>query len=98
MSPFDRVSFLRNKAKRRESQVKRRAAVPRPALSLAEQVSKADLLEAAWAMAGLLNDAGSVDDEASTLSRLFHELDEVRVQRGARRIRLLDALAGEKIR
>ena len=61
---------------------KRRAEVPSAAASMAYHVSKADLLEAAWHLASLANDAGSCDDDGSTLRRLCDELAELRRQSG----------------
>lgn len=62
---------------------KRRADVPREALRLAEDVSKADLLEAAWHLASLLNGSGC-DDDRETLARLRMELDALRANQGRR--------------
>jgi hypothetical protein len=66
------------------SGVKRAASVPREARLLAHRVSKSDLLEVAWSLAALANDAGSVDDDVSTLSRLVDELNAQRENRGLR--------------
>lgn len=63
-----------------------RAAVPTEALELFEHVSKAELLEVAWQLAGLANDAGSADDDASTRARLVEEINLLRDQRGARKL------------
>lgn len=64
--------------------LKRRAEVPIRAVILSERVSKADLLEAAWYMASLSNEAGSCDDDESTLDRLVFALDRAREWRGAK--------------
>lgn len=66
--------------------MKRRAEVP--AALISEAVSKADLLEAAWHLASLCNDAGSVDDDESTFKRLVEELNISRANRGARPVKL----------
>jgi hypothetical protein len=63
---------------------KRSADVPLCAHRLNEGVSKADLLEAAWHLASLCNEAGSCDDVASTLERLIEELNTIRANRGER--------------
>lgn len=62
---------------------KRRAQVPVEALRLAENVSKADLLEAAWHLAALCNGSGS-DDDQRTLARLRGEFDVLRANQGRR--------------
>lgn len=67
---------------------KRRANVPTQAVYLGNEASKADLLEAAWHLASLSNDAGSVDDDASTLKRLLEELNQHRQARGTRPLKL----------
>lgn len=65
--------------------VKRIADVPKAALALAEKVSKADLLEAAWSLASLCHEGGC-DDDAGTLTRLVEELDRGRARRGRGRL------------
>lgn len=62
---------------------KRRAQVPVEALRLAENVSKADLLEAAWHLASLLN-GSDCDDDRETLIRLRFELEALRANQGRR--------------
>lgn len=54
--------------------MRRKPNLPRGALTLAGHVSKTDLLEAAWSLASLCNDAGSADDNVSTLLRLVEEI------------------------
>ena len=68
------------------SGIKRRPGVPMSARLLAENVSKADLVEAAWDLASLLNDAGSVDDDESTFEQLVATIDALRDARGQRRL------------
>jgi hypothetical protein len=65
---------------------KRRADVPRDAQRLAEDVSKADLLEAAWHLASLASATGA-DDDAATLERLRQELDTIRAGQGRKPLR-----------
>lgn len=65
----------------------RPANVPRAAAILDEYVSKADLLEIAYSLASLLNDAGSCDDEASTVARM---LEEINTFRAFRKVKPLD--------
>jgi hypothetical protein len=72
----------------RSGVVKRRADLPPEARGISDGFSKADVLEAAWHLASLANDAGSVDDNASTRIRLLHELHNLRAQRGARPAKL----------
>lgn len=62
--------------------LKRVASVPREARIL--DVSKSDLLEAAWELASLANDAGSCDDAESTLRHLVETINGARSRRGAR--------------
>jgi hypothetical protein len=64
---------------------KRRAEVPLRAHRL--NVSKADLLEAAWHLASICNEAGSCDDETSTYLRLVEELNAARARNGRQRVR-----------
>lgn len=54
--------------------MKRCANVPETGLALSWKVSKADLLEAAWSLASLCNEAGSAEDDESTFRRLLDEL------------------------
>lgn len=70
--------------------MKRRANVPPYAAGLGNRVSKADLLEAAWHLAALANDAGSADDGRSTFRRLVEEINANRVARGERPITPVD--------
>jgi hypothetical protein len=58
-------------------------------------LSKADLLEVAWALAALSNNAGSVDDDESTLDRLIEEVNTWRAMRGQGPLR---AIAREEVR
>ena len=67
---------------------KRRAAVPREASGISDSVSKADLLEVAWHLASLCNEAGSADDNDSTRLRLIAELNVQREGRGVAPLRL----------
>ena len=64
---------------------KRRADVPREAHTI--DVSKADLLEAAWELAALSNDTG-VDDNAATMARLIAVLNGARERSGRKPLRL----------
>lgn len=70
---------------------KRYPNVPTEAIDFAYEPTKADLLEAAWSLAGLCNAAGSVDDHASTRERLLAEINLHRKARGARPINLVGA-------
>lgn len=67
--------------------MKRIANVPRPALAIYAQLSKADLMEAAWHLASLCNETGC-DDEEATLNSLVSELNTQRARRGARPLNL----------
>ena len=58
------------------SAFKRAAAVPPVARMLADKLSKADLLEAAWHLAGLAS--GEYGDSRSHLVRLVEELQTIR--------------------
>lgn len=60
--------------------LKRQANVPKEALKLGGEVSKADLLEAAWYLASLCNGTGRYDDKA-TLDYLRATLDNMRRER-----------------
>lgn len=73
--------------------VKRRADVPDIGLGLRDHVSKADLLEAAWELASLCNDAGSVDDDASTLAKLLETLNGARERSGRGPVKAARCLA-----
>ena len=74
---------------------KRVANVPREAFLLAIDVSKADLLEAAWSLASLSNDGEGADDHAATLKRLHEELSTLRENRGEKPLPPLDTLRGK---
>ena len=63
--------------------IKRVAALPPVALLLGEQVSKADLLEAAWHLAGQVSD--SYGDPQAHLVRLVEELSTLRENEGRAR-------------
>lgn len=65
---------------------KRIARVPQEALCLAEDISKADLLEVSWYLASLCNDAGSADDDDATMRRLLDEINVHRASRSAREL------------
>lgn len=67
---------------------KRRADVPVAARIIANMISKADVLEVAWDMAGLCNDAESADDDASSLRAFVFYLNRARKARGASTIDL----------
>lgn len=58
------------------------AQVPGNAFLLDYVLSKADLLEVAWHLASLVNDAGSCDDDESTLARILQEAHAVAGQQG----------------
>lgn len=61
---------------------RRIAEVSQEALDLAERLSKADLLEMAWALASLCNQGEGCDDNAATLRRLYEEANIWRENRG----------------
>ena len=61
--------------------VRRKADVPREVREQCERASKSDLIEIVHDMAGLLNDAGSCDDAASTMAKI-REMLERRADRG----------------
>ena len=71
---------------------KRRADVPQEALALAEDVSKAELLEVAWSFASLCNFGEGHGDDAATMSRLYEELNTLRENRRAKPLPPLDVL------
>lgn len=71
---------------------KRVAEVPHEARYLAENLSKADLLEMAWALASLCNQGEGCDDDAATLRRLHEEANTWRENRGGQPLPPLDAL------
>jgi hypothetical protein len=52
---------------------RRPTRVPRVADAFLGQLSKSDLIEMVWALASIANDAGSCDDDDSTLRRLVEE-------------------------
>lgn len=66
---------------------KRRPSLPAEARGLLEATSKSELLEAAWHLASLANEAGSCDDHDSTRARLIAELNNHRAARGARPVK-----------
>ncbi len=66
----------------RRGVLKRLPQLPPESGLINSRVSKADLMEAAWHLASLANDAGSVDDHASTRDRLVAELNTLRAARG----------------
>jgi hypothetical protein len=57
---------------------KRGAEVPRAVCLLAENVSKADLLEVAWSLAGLCGGGEAAEDFEPTWNRLLEELNAQR--------------------
>ena len=65
--------------------IKRRATVPREAEAL--DVSKADLLEAAWELASLCNDGDGCDDVPATLAKLVETLNGARERSGRKPVR-----------
>ena len=71
------------------SGLKRLPVLPPEARGILEAVSKADLMEVAWHLASLCNDAGSADDNASTRARLLAELNLGREARGKGKLKLL---------
>jgi hypothetical protein len=66
---------------------KRYAEVPREVRLL--EVSKADLLEAAWELASLCNEGEGADDIAATYRKLVETLNGARERRGATKIRAI---------
>lgn len=68
--------------------LKRRPQCPALGRSIIEDVSKAELLEVAWSLAALCNEAGSADDDASTFKRLVEEVNTLRINRGARPLKV----------
>ncbi len=65
---------------------KRRANVPAEVLALLDgELSKADLWEITYQLASLLNEAGSCDDEESTLERIIAEANAWRTYRELRK-------------
>lgn len=62
------------------------ADVPKDARLFADKVSKADLLEALWDLAGLCNEVDSCDDESATFARLVRAVNECREAHGARAV------------
>lgn len=75
---------------RRPGVTKRRPELPPEAKGILEAVSKADLLEAAWWLAGACGE--SADDGAETRQRLIQELNILRANRGARRLTIPEVL------
>lgn len=65
--------------------IKRGADAPREALDL--DVSKADLLEAAWELASLCNDGEGCDDAPATLAKLVETLNGARERSGRKPVR-----------
>ncbi len=61
---------------------KRRANAPHGAIVLGALLTKADLIEIAWNLASIANDAGSCDDDVSTFDRLLDEVETICAQRG----------------
>jgi hypothetical protein len=76
--------------------VKRIAVVPDAVRRLGNQVSKADLLEAAYWLAAATGE--SCDDENETLSTLLRELNTHREPRGQKPIKLIPLLTGYSMR
>lgn len=66
------------------SGLKRVANAPRQARAL--DVSKADLLEAAWELASLTNEGEGAEDDAATMRKLVETINGARERRGARKI------------
>jgi hypothetical protein len=60
--------------------IKRRAALPQIAINLGTQISKADLLEAAWHLAGQVSDG--YGNDTAHLVRLVEELRVIRENNG----------------
>lgn len=77
----------------RRGVTKRRPELPKEAHGILSGTSKAELLEVAWALAGLANEAGSVDDHESTRERLLQEINLLRAARGARPLKIDDPTA-----
>jgi hypothetical protein len=67
--------------------LKRQPNLPSESRGILSAATKADLLEAAWHLASLCNDAGSCDDTASTRTRLIEEINKARAARGTGPIR-----------
>jgi hypothetical protein len=67
---------------------KRLPNLPKAADGILDRFSKADILEAAWHLASLANEAGSVDDDQSTRARLIEELNTHIVARGGKPVKL----------
>jgi hypothetical protein len=76
--------------------MKRLAEVPLPVARLGAQVSKADLLEAAYWLAAAVGE--SCDDENEALSNLLQELNVHRERRGAKPLKLTPLLTGKSMR
>ena len=72
----------------RPGRLKRRPELPNEAGGILCEVSKAELLEVAWSLASLCNNAGSSDDNGSTRERLLEEINAMRTARGARLLKL----------
>jgi hypothetical protein len=75
---------------------KRVAKVPREADLL--DVSKADLLEAAWELASLANDGDGCDDEAATMRKLVETLNGARARRGSTAVMRFDMANKKRVR
>lgn len=65
------------------SGLKRLPDVPLQGSTIIQAATKADLLEVAWDLASLLNDAGSADDAESTAKKLIEMINVRRKARGA---------------
>lgn len=76
--------------------MKRCAEVPQAVLRLGAQVSKADLLEAAYWLAAATGE--SCDDEDEALSNLLQELNTHREHRGVKPLKLTPLLTGKSMR
>lgn len=67
---------------RRPGVLKRLPELPPEARDIIHRVSKADIMEVAWHLASLCNDAASSDDNSSTRARLIEEFNTLRAGRG----------------
>jgi hypothetical protein len=76
--------------------MKRLPEVPVAVARLGQQVSKADLLEAAYWLAATTGE--SCDDENEALSSLLQELNVHRERRGVKPIKITPLLTGKSMR